>query len=102
MKEDEDEHNPLTSPSIPQHKQPPLPKLIFLLLFSLILYLGLLLITFTFTDRYPTNATYTQSGWNGSWSYTFSNVGTTATYTYECTIEEFEQGVTLEFTTDAF
>ena len=59
-------------------------------------------ITFTFTDRYPTNATYTQSGWNGSWSYTFSNVGTTATYTYECTVEEFEQGVTLAFTTDAF
>ena len=56
MREDEDENerNPLTSPSIPKNKQPPLPKLIFFLLFSLILYLGLLLITFTFTVIHST------------------------------------------------
>lgn len=56
------------------------------------------IITFTFTDSYPTGATYNYYNYN--WSYTWS--GSNATYTYKCTVEEFEQGVTLEFTTDAF
>ena len=51
---EEEEHNPLNSPAIPQKKQTLLPKIIFILLFSIILYLGLLLIKFTFTVIHST------------------------------------------------
>ena len=56
------------------------------------------IITFTFKDRYPTGAQYS----NKTWTYTWSGTNTTATYTYQCTVEEFEQGVTLEFETTTY
>ena len=56
-------------------------------------------LTFTFDDRYCTEARYS----NKQWTYTWSNNNTTATFKEECTVEELLKGTaTLVFETNAY
>jgi hypothetical protein len=50
---------------------------------------------FTFSDRYCTGV---NSDWGQLSGFNFSPNNTTYTYTFECTVEEFINGVTLNFT----